>query len=361
MMNNTLGLYIHIPFCKRLCSYCDFPKFVNQKKETIDKYLEKLLKDIDHLKEKEYVFDTLYIGGGTPNLFDDLSLERLFKKIDTLSFNKNAEKTIECNLEFITLKQASIFKKYGINRISIGVETFNKRVGNIINRYSDFNDLKMKVQMLNKVGINNINYDLIYALPRQRVKDLKKDLKLILKLKPYHLSFYQLILEEKSVLYMNNITSFPKEDDVLKMDLLLKKKLRKYHHYEISNYALAGYESKHNLTYWNLDEYLGIGLSASSLYRGKRKTNSKVLSRYLEDLDIETVDSDMGEFFFMGLRKLDGVSINDFKERYLVDPFKKYDLDDLLAKELITIENDDIIKLTEKGLPVANIVFSYFV
>lgn len=356
-----LGLYVHIPFCHSLCHYCDFPKFINQKEDVIDKYLDKLIFDINELKEKNLIFDTLYIGGGTPNYLSDNNLNRLFYNLNQLNFKFNAEKSIEANVDFINEEQIKILSKYGINRVSIGVETFDSKIGKIINRYTDYDELKAKISLLHQYHIDNINLDFIYALPKQNLKSFKNDLKLALKLKPKHLSFYQLILEDNSVLYKNHINDFPNEDIVLKMDKCLNKKLKKYHHYEISNYAIKGYESKHNLLYWNMDEYIGLGLSASSLYQNKRITNSKIMSKYLAGLDVDVVDSEMGEFFWLGLRKLDGVNLNEFRTKYQKDPFDLYDIYDLLNKKLVSLDDNNQLKLTEKGLEVANIVFAYFV
>ena len=361
------GLYVHIPFCKRLCSFCDFPKRINQKEEVINSYLNKLINEIKELEEKD--INTIYIGGGTPNSLSLDQLEKLLITIKNKNFKDIIEYSIETNYELITLEQIKLFKKYNINRVSIGVQTLNSKIANKINRYCDYNELNNKISMLKENGITNINLDFIFGLPNETLEDVKYNLECIKNLKVPHISYYSLILEDKTVLsheLENNITILPIDDITSDMYQLIIKEMKNmgYYHYEISNFAIKGYESKHNLLYWNLDEYIGLGVSSASYYQGKRIYNSKLISNYMfnngiikEEINIET---SKGEYFWLGLRMIDGVSISLYKTKYNSNPFDDFMINELIDKKLLTI-NDDYIKLTPLGLEHGNYVFSYFI
>ena len=361
------GLYIHIPFCKRLCTFCDFPKRINQKEETIDLYLKKLIQEINNLKETD--INTIYLGGGTPNSLSLSQLEDLLIAIKNKQFNEILEYTIETNYELITKEQIELFKKYQINRVSIGVQTLNNECANKINRYCDYEILKEKVSLLKENGIHNINLDFIFGLPNEKIEDVIYNLKCISELDVKHISYYSLILEDKTVL-SNEISSrkikLPNDELTDKMYKLIINKLKEmgFNHYEISNFAKKGFESKHNLIYWNLDEYVGLGLSAASYYKGYRIYNSKLLTNYMFDNDIikEEIDKETskGEFFWLGLRKISGVSINTYKNRFNSNPFIDFKIDELINKGLLEIDKD-MIRLTSFGLEHGNYVFSYFV
>lgn len=361
------GLYIHIPFCNRLCKFCDFPKRINQKQEVIDNYLDKLIKDLN--KIEDHNIDTIYIGGGTPNSLSLKQLEFLFENIKKINFKEIIEYTIETNYELITQEQVNLFNKYGINRVSIGVQTLNKSIADNINKYCDYNILKEKVNLLKSSGINNINLDFIFGLPNESLEDVKENLKYIKELDIPHISYYSLILEDKTVLQheiSNNKIVLPNDEITGEMFQMIIKTLKEYgyHHYEISNFSKDGYESKHNILYWNLDDYIGIGMSAASYYKGIRTYNSKLLTNYMFDSGIikEEVDieSSKGEYFWIGLRMIDGVSINKYKSKYNSDPFVDFNINDLINKNLLVIDGD-MIKLTELGLEHGNYVFEKFI
>ena len=361
------GLYIHIPFCKKLCSFCDFPKRINQKEEVINKYLEKLVKEINCLEESD--INTIYIGGGTPNFLSLEQLEYLFKSIENKHFNKIIEYTIETNYELITIEQIKLFKKYNINRVSIGVQTLNNDIAENINRYCNYEELKEKINLLRNNGINNINLDFIFGLPNETIIDVKYNLERIKELNVEHVSYYSLILEDKTVLSHhidNNLVKLPNDDltgDMYKLIIKYMKDLG-YHHYEISNFSKYGFESKHNIIYWNLDEYIGIGASSASYYKNWRIYNSKLLTNYMFNNDIIkeeiTFEISKGEYFWLGLRMIDGVSIIKYKEKYNSDPFKDFNINDLINKGLLIIE-DNYLKLTELGLEHGNYVFEHFI
>lgn len=362
------GLYIHIPFCNRLCFFCDFPKRINQKEEYKIKYLNKLNEEIKQAIEK-YSFDTIYIGGGTPNSLSLELLEQLLKSFEKIDYKQIIEFSIETNYELITKEQAKLFKKYHINRVSIGVQTLNKEKATTINRYCDYEELKEKIKILYDEGITNINLDFIFGLPYQGLDDIKNDLKYIEELNVNHISYYSLILEDKTVInHKLSLNEMTLPDDELTSDMYQEiiKEMNNmgYHHYEISNFAKPGYESKHNLLYWNLDEYLGLGMGASSYMNGHRITNSKQIDKYLKNDDIikEQIEFNIskGEFFWLGLRKIDGVNIEEYKTKYKSDPFKDFDINTLINKNLLEL-NNNYLKLTSFGLEHGNYVFAYFI
>lgn len=358
------GLYIHIPFCNSLCKFCDFPKRIKQNQELKKAYLNKLIKDLNKLNSK-LCFDTVYIGGGTPNSISLELLESLFKEVKKLHLNPNLEYTIECNFELITEEQVKLFKQYGINRVSFGIQTFNPKIGKYINRQSNFKLCQEKISLLNNYGIENINADFIFGLPYQSLKDVKDDLLLISKLNLKHVSYYSLILEDRSVLgyeIKENKITLPDIDLAADMYELIQKELPKmgYSQYEISNFCKDGYESKHNKIYWELDDYYGIGMSAASYNNNKRYTNSRLINEYLNDENITNDEVYLGEFFFLGLRLTKGVSLQKFYEKYQIDPYQKYPINELIDKGLVVVI-DDYLKLTPLGLDNGNLVFEAFI
>ena len=361
------GLYIHIPFCNRLCSFCDFPKRIKQKEEVIDLYLNKLIKEINELEEVD--INTIYIGGGTPNSLSLAQLESLLIAINKKEFKDIYEYSIETNYDLITEEQVKLFKKYNINRVSIGVQTLNKDTADKVNRYCNYEELKYKISLLKENGIYNINLDFIFGLPNETISDIKYNLKCISELDVKHISYYSLIIEDKTVLthkLNNNMISLPEKAETEEMYYLIIDELKKqgFKHYEISNFSKEGYESKHNLIYWNLDEYIGLGLSAASYYKGVRIYNSKLMLNYMLNNDIikEEISIDLakGEYFWLGLRKIDGVSINNYIKKFNSNPFDDFEIEELINKNLLIVEND-IIKLTKTGIDFGNYVFSYFV
>lgn len=360
-----LGLYIHIPFCNSLCKFCDFPKRIKQNKEYIDLYLKKVQADLNKLLNTNYEFDTVYIGGGTPNSLSLSQLEDLLISILKLRLKANFEFTIEGNFELITPQQISLFKKYGVNRLSLGVQTFNERIGLAINRPSRLSVLKEKLQLIREKGIENINCDFIFGLPNQTLYDVQEDLQSILELDLKHVSYYSLILEEKSVLYYEfnkKMIELPDADLSADMYELIIQTLKQngYTHYEISNFAKPGFESRHNLLYWSLEEYIGIGMSAASYLNNKRYSNSLLINEYLKDVGITEAISDKGEYFWLGLRMLQGLSISKYIEKFHSNPFDDYQIEELINKGLVYL-NNDYLKLTSLGLEHGNYVFEYFI
>lgn len=356
------GLYIHIPFCKHICNYCDFPKLVPTNNDLIDKYLNRLFDELDSYKDYMDDIISIYIGGGTPNMLSDNDLERLFKKISSYDLSPK-EYSIEVNPEILTKSQIKLFKKYNVTRVSIGAESLDNEVLSYLGRHHTHDDIIKAINNLKEEGINNINLDFIYAHPMDNIKRLEREINEALSLNIPHFSFYTLILEDRTLFSHNKIKML---DDDLISDLmdLVNDKLKNYHHYEISNYSFPGYESIHNLLYWSADEYIGVGMGASGYLGGIRYDNEKYISKYLKNYRMEEnklqISDLKSEYMMLGLRKLDGISITDYKKHFKTSPLDDFNLDEILKYELIEI-SDDKIKLTYKGYKLANVVFEVFI
>lgn len=358
------GLYIHIPFCAHICNYCDFAKKIKYNQTQEDNYIKKIKEDI--LKNSQYFneIDTIYIGGGTPNALSYNSLEDLLEFINRLNINYK-EYSIELNPELIDLNTVKLLKKYGVNRVSLGVQTFSERLLKILGRKHKNEDVFTSIKLLKEVGINNINIDLMFGVFTETFEEFKEDISHFLKLDITHLSCYSLILEENTMFNLLYEENDLDEDLTYKMmDYLIKTlKENNYIHYEISNFSKKGYESKHNLKYWSKEEYIGIGMGATSYLENKRITNSTYINKYLknEDYFIEDLSllDEKKEFIILGLRKIEGISIKEYNEKYNADFYSDFDVTKLINQGLIIIE-DDKLKLSEKGLYLGNIVFEEF-
>ena len=332
-------VYIHIPFCKNICSYCDFCKLYHLPKFT-ENYFDTLKKEITDSYLDELV-TTIYIGGGTPSCLTKEELDKLFSIVNIFKKSTNCEFTFECNPEDITEELLTTLVSAGVNRISIGVESFNKNNLEFMERKADFKDIQNKMNLIRQKGINNINLDLIYALPNESFETLKKDVKLLLKLNPEHISTYSLIIEEDTKLKLNNTNYIDEELDAKMYEYICKKLKKNYNHYEVSNFSKEGYESVHNLAYWQNEEYYGFGLGASGYINGFRYENTHNLDEYLkgnyhqeESLLSKT---EMMEYeVILGLRMLKGISIQTFFDKYETNIQDVFPVKPLLkSKELI--------------------------
>ena len=346
--NKVNSLYIHIPFCHAICDYCDFTK-LQYFRIFAEKYLIQLEKEL--LKEVDNVdLRTIYVGGGTPTSLEDDLFLKLLQLIKPYT-NSVKEYTFECNPESLSLNKIKMMKEYGVNRISIGVESTDDTILKSINRHHTFEMVKEVVNLLRENGINNINLDLILGLPNVTSKMLEKDIKNILTLKPNHISCYSLTVHEHTVFYLNDI--LPPSDefayDAYKMvNNLLEKE--GYEHYEVSNWAKPGYRSEHNLTYWRNDYYYGIGLGASSYIGDKRYKNTTNLNKYLEgenDKEIETVSLiDLEEYQIMlNLRTLEGLDLKKFKYLFNKDLYacKREVIDSYINNGYLKIVDDHLV------------------
>ena len=388
MQEKELGIYIHIPFCKQKCYYCDFVSFSN-KEGYIEKYVETVKREIDSYDLSNYNITTIYIGGGTPSRIPSEKIQEILEKIrQKISKNQtkweNIEITIELNPGTVDEEKIKKYKEIGINRLSIGLQSTNNKLLKKIGRIHTFEDFKDTYDTVKKVGFENINVDLMIGLPNQTISDVKDSLNEIIKLNPTHVSVYSLIVEENTKmeqLINNKELQLPDEELERQMYWYVKNtlELNGYNHYEISNFAKEGKESRHNLNCWEQKEYIGLGLAAYSYLNGVRYGNTSNIEEYinvqdffnrseLEESDIRIVDEVQSledkrkEYMLLGLRKIEGVSIQKFKEKFVENPiflFRK-ELEKLVNEELIAIDGD-CIRLTNKGLDLANIVWEEFV
>lgn len=370
--------YIHIPFCEHICHYCDFNKVFLQG-QPVDDYLNSLKKEMElTLKAAPTdILDSIFVGGGTPTALNERQLETLLTTIhDTLPYDKNTEYTFEANPGDLNKEKFELLHQAGVNRLSFGVQTFNHELLKKIGRTHSPKDVLDSIELAQKIGFSNISIDLIYSLPGQTLQDFKETLETAFSLDLQHFSGYSLIIEPKTVFYnllRKGRLPLPGEDAEAAMYELLMKEMEDhgYHQYEISNFSKAGYESRHNLTYWNNDEYYGFGAGAHSYVEGERRSNFGPLKKYMDplqegklplfDVHRPTETEKMEEELFLGLRKNEGVSIERFITRYGKNPY------DLFAKEVAELRERGLIitekkwlKLTAKGRLLGNEVFQSF-
>ena len=319
-MEKIKSVYIHIPFCNSICSYCDFCKVVSNP-DWIKPYISKLAEEIDNGYLGE-VIGTLYVGGGTPSCLNVEDLEQLFNVLNKFKLSDSVEFTFECNLNDLTEDKLKVLYKNGVNRLSVGIESFDEDKLKFMNRESNFKDAKKKIELARSIGFNNINLDLMYAIPNETIKVLKKDIKKIVKLKPEHISTYSLIIENNTLVGLNKVKPIEEERDSKMYDLICKKlKKSGYLHYEISNFSKKGFQSKHNLTYWNNLEYYGFGCGASGFVEAIRYENTRSLTDYLKGNFVSTrslmnkVDN-MENELILGFRKLEGINLEQFFNKY---------------------------------------------
>jgi len=315
--------YFHIPFCRNICSYCDFCKILYELNQTSE-YLTALEAEVKDYYNNE-TLTSIYVGGGTPSVLSPAELQRLFKIINQLKRTSDCEITFECNPEDITEVLIDILKLNGVNRLSIGIQSFNSEKLKFMERQAEFENLKNKILMIRNKRINNINLDLMYGIPGESFDVLRHDLKMLLKLEPEHISPYSLIIEDYTKIKINGVAPL---DEALeaKMYTYISKKLRKsgYRHYEISNYAKPGYESRHNLAYWENKEYYGFGLGAAGYLNGFRYENTKSLNDYSAGkyrlTQALVSKQEMMEYEVMlGLRKIEGISLQKFFDKYEIN------------------------------------------
>ena len=375
---NKIGIYVHIPFCKKKCDYCDFISYCG-KDDLIEKYVDSVKKEINHVKIKSEI-TTIYIGGGTPSYIDSKFIVQILEKIKEKNVAQDAEITIEVNPGTVTQEKLQDYIDCGINRISIGLQTTNDELLKQIGRIHNYEQFLETYKLAKKVGFKNINVDLMLGLPNQRIIDLKESLENVLRLAPKHISVYSLIVEDGTPIankIKNGKLKLP--DDELERNMYWYVKnfleLNGYKHYEISNFAKLGNESKHNLDCWNQKEYVGFGVAAHSYIDDVRYGNIGNVEEYIKNCEngefgknkvIDEVENDIfskeKEFMLIGLRKIEGVLIQDFKNKFGENPIFvfKDELKKLVDENLLIVDFDRI-KLTNKGLDLANIVWKNFV
>ena len=375
--NNEIGIYVHIPFCKKKCDYCDFISYCD-KGMLISDYIESVIKEIESQNIQSKI-TTVYIGGGTPSYIDSKYIIKILEKIKEKNISEDAEITIEVNPGTVTEEKLKDYINCGINRLSIGLQSTKDEILKEIGRIHEYADFLNTYNMAKKIGFNNMNVDLMIGLPNQKIIDIKESLEEILELNPNHISVYSLILEEGTSLFKkveDGVLKIPDEELERNMYWYVKNtlELNGYIHYEISNFAKEGYESKHNLNCWNQKEYIGIGCAAHSYKNITRYSNTENIEEYINNIhkkcfeknriihEVQTEDDARKEFMLLGLRKVDGVKINEFKNKFGDNPIYLYrnQLDKLSKENLIIVDNDNI-RLSNRGIDLANLVWEEFI
>ncbi|WP_026584470.1 radical SAM family heme chaperone HemW [Bacillus sp. J33] len=371
--------YIHIPFCEHICHYCDFNK-VFLKGQPVDEYLDSLEKEMELalLETPARQLNSIFIGGGTPTALNEKQLEKLCAIIrKQLPYNGSTEYTFEANPGDLSEEKLKILYDAGVNRLSFGVQTFNDDLLKRIGRVHRAKDVFHSIEAAKKIGFNNISIDLIYSLPGQTLKDFRETLETSFTLDIEHYSGYSLIIEPKTVFYnlmRKGKLPTPGEDAEAEMYGLLMEQMDKngFKQYEISNFAKPGFESRHNITYWDNEWYFGIGAGAHGYVNGLRRSNHGPLKKYMEPIAggklpiLEehkvSIEEQMEEEMFLGLRKTAGVSISRFKQKFGNDPLKMFEIQiaQLEEKGLIAVAEDHI-RLTRQGLFLGNEVFQSFI
>lgn len=281
---NIDALYIHIPFCKKKCDYCDFLSFQIEK-DMEERYMKYLLKELSMYSD--YTYDTIYIGGGTPSIIEPKSIKTL---LENIKIKTNSEITIEINPKTVDIEKLKQYRQMGINRLSIGIQSFNNKKLNVLGRIHSVFEGKEAYYNARKAGFDNISLDLMFSTPDETIEELKNDLKELLSLEPQHFSIYSLIWEEGTIFYEKlkqgvfQITDNDLEGEMYNL-IIEEAKKHNYGHYEISNFSKKEYQSKHNIKYWENKNYVGIGLGASGYIDDERYTNKSTFEEYYKNID----------------------------------------------------------------------------
>ena len=353
------SVYIHIPFCKSICTYCDFAKLYHNR-EWIDKYLDSLSNEIKSNYKGEKV-KTIYIGGGTPSSLSMDMLIKLFESIKLFNY-EDIEFTFECNIEDINEELLMFLKNNGVNRLSIGIETFNEKYLKFMGRNYTKDDIIKGIE-LSKKYFDNISVDLMYAFPNQKLEELKSDIDEFKKLDLPHISTYSLIIEPHTMIY-NKVSNIDPSLDRNMYDLIISE-LNEYNHYEISNFGKVGYESKHNLTYWNNLNYYGFGLGSGGYIDNIRYMNTRNIKEYIKGnyrLESEVLSDNeiVEDAFILGLRKINGINKKDFNSRYKLD-INSIDIVNKLINENKLVDDGENIKINKDLIYVSNGILCDFI
>ncbi len=372
MKSKKLGLYVHIPFCLKKCNYCDFCSFANLDFDKRRKYIFRLCEEIAsyQAKTENYQIETIFFGGGTPSLLTPEEFEQIVAVIkETFSLRSDIEFTVEANPKTLTEDKLLSYVQCGVNRLSIGLQSIHENELKALGRIHDYEDFFESLAMAQKCGIENINVDLMYAIPEQTPESFAKTVDQVITLPVTHISAYSLIVEEGTPFgRMKNSLVLPSEEDELSMVGYLHKKLSEngFSHYEISNYAKEGKESRHNLLYWNMDEYIGFGVSAHSDFCGIRFSNSSSLDEYLSEEYIQYRVDEMPdqaqrafEYAMLRLRLKEGLCLSEYERRYHHSfLFGKEAYIRKCIEGGFMLLNGDNLSFTEEGFYVSNEILS---
>ena len=377
-----MGLYVHIPFCKQKCMYCDFPAYQNLQ-DYYETYVYALVQEIDlwvseHPESKERSIDTIYFGGGTPTELSIQQLQMIVDKIkSTFTIDENCHMTIESNPGEVDLQYLTKLVKLGFNRISFGVQTFDDKALTMLHRSHDGEKAIQAVYDAKEAGFTDINIDLIYGLPRQTLEDIQHNLNILKDLPINHISTYGLQVEVGSYLYhlvQKNLISIPSEsiDESMYDTMMAGLKELGFERYEISNFAKGNSYSRHNLKYWHYIDYLGFGAGAHSFYDGIRRSNNRNVMPYIQSVDrytMPTIDTEtitveraQEDFCFLALRTKWGLDEQKFEDRFGVSVHNLFGniLEELVTKGLLEYQNGSY-HLSSEGAKHGNYVFSQFI
>ena len=380
-LKKELELYIHIPFCIRKCAYCDFLSGPADDK-TIECYVGKLIEEIQahgagETMDKNIV-TTIFFGGGTPSIFSGSQMRRIMEAVKAnFDIAEDAEISMEANPGTVTKEKLECYRQAGINRISFGLQSADDEELKLLGRIHTWEEFLESFQLARECGFDNINVDLISAIPKQTLESWESSLRNVIALEPEHISAYSLIVEEGTPFYekygegAEGEVLLPSEEDERQMYHCTEALLREagYHRYEISNYAKPGRECRHNLGYWERKNYLGIGLGASSLIDNVRYRNTECLEDYIQftcelnqiqkDREILSIEEQMEEFIFLGLRKMEGISKKLFQNTFGMTLEQCYgkNIQNMIEKGLLVME-EDVLKLTKAGIDISNYVFT---
>lgn len=375
-----IGIYVHIPFCKSKCLYCDFTSYTNKNTE-IRRYVDCLKKEINYRSKDEYLVKTIFFGGGTPSIIDAKYIVEILNEIkNAYIVDKNAEITIEINPGTINKSKLEKYKEAGINRISIGLQSSKINLLKEIGRIHTYEDFEETVKLAKEVGFTNINVDIMIGIPNQTIYDVEDTLDKILALDLTHISVYSLIYEDGTLMTkMIDDGNLDEVDEEIEryMYWYAKRRLEDngFIHYEISNFAKPSYRCKHNLDCWCQKEYLGFGVAAASYIDNFRMKNTDSLEKYINNInndkfyknltieEKQTIDDQMKEFVILRLRMMEGFRASDFTAKFNKDVYKVFEnqIGKLLEEDLIFAEEFGYLRLTKKGLDLANIVWGEFI
>lgn len=377
-MKKDLGLYIHIPFCVKKCAYCDFLSWSGDKEQRVD-YVRALEQEILSYKNfaEDYQVSTLYFGGGTPSVLEGELLERIMEAIRrTFQIEEKAEVTLEMNPGTALKEKLELYKKLGINRLSMGIQSVKNENLKLLGRIHTYEDFLESYCMAREAGFDNLSGDLISSLPGQTLAEWKEELEILMETPLEHVSVYQLIIEEGTEFYKKYGECeelLPDEETSREIYLWTGKylKSRGFEQYEISNYAREGKQSAHNLRYWERKDYLGLGLGGASMIRNMRMSNTRDWDKYMaycwdpgkirEEVEVLEESGQMEEFMFLGLRKTRGISKKEFRRTFGKDIDLVYEktLEKYLKNGMLQ-ESGDRIFLSEEGILLSNQVFADF-
>ena len=378
----NLELYVHIPFCFKKCEYCDFLSFSCDEKTQLA-YADALIREIEYYgpQMRDSLVSTIFVGGGTPTWLDEDKMVEILDAIYTyFNVSGDAEITLECNPGTVTMAKLTKYRKAGVNRLSIGLQSADDEELQLLGRIHTFEKFVKTFEIARNAGFANINIDLISGIPYQTAEKFMHTLQKVVRLKPNHISAYSLIIEKGTPFYEKykfdvvlqeagkQTEVLPTEDEVYRITKLTQKYLAQagYEQYEISNFAQPGFECVHNIGYWTRENYLGLGLGAASLLNNVRYTNTSDLNAYLEgELRVEEMPvsrkSQMEEFMFLGLRMNQGVTRQQFQDTFgiPIEGIYKQSLDYLKSEDMLEV-NAGRIALTEKGQDLSNFALSQF-